>query len=701
MSETLVIIKTLQELQKLKDYLKDKEFIAVDTETTGVDKGSEIIGYSVCAEPTTGYYVITNYWDVASKSLLSLETKEGTKDFFASLVGKALIMHNAPFDCGMIADCYNIDLMPSVDTDTLLLGHLLNENRSNGLKERGVELYGEDARKEQMEMKESVHRNGGQLTKDCYELYKADAELIAKYGAMDAILTLKLFYNDVPILFEEGLDKFFYDDETMPLLRGPTYDMNRTGLRVDPEKLQLLKQQLEADCLEAKGFIYKEIDSYIKEKYKGTSKATTFNIGASAQRAWLLFIKLGQEFNSLTKEGREVCKALEIKLPYYHGAKKEFIRIITERKGEIYSEGKWNPKTKKVGNPKKIRDPQYYIGCGKEALALYAEKYRWVESFLEYSKNLKLLNTYVDGIQSRMKYNVIRPSFLQHGTTSGRYSSKTPNFQNLPRDDKRIKACIVSRPGKVFVGADYAQLEPRVFASISQDQRLMQSFKDGDDFYSVIGADVFNKTDCTLKKDDTADSFPVKYKKLRDVAKMIALATPYGTTAFQMARKMGKSTEETTEIINNYFQGYPGVEKMMLDFHEEAKTKGVTRSLFGRPRRIPKALEIKRTYGNDPHEKLPYEIRNVLNLAVNHPIQSTGASIVNRSAIAFLKSCKEEQLEVRIVMQVHDEIIAECLEQNAQTVSELLKWAMENATQLPGVALIAEPKIANNLKDLK
>lgn len=685
----------------LQDYLTDKKFIAVDTETTGVDKDSEIIGVSVSAEVDVGYYIITAYWDVVKASLVYLETKEVLPAFLARLQGKSLIFQNAPFDCARIYENYGVELMPSVHTDTLPLGHLLNENRANGLKERGVELYGEDARAEQLAMKESVHKNGGQLTKECYELYKADADLIARYGAKDAILTLKIFYNDVPLLYEEGLDKFFYDDETMPLLRGPTYDMNTTGLRVDPEKLQLLKRQLETDCLEAKGFIDKELASLVSQKYSGTSKAKTFNIGASQQLSWLLFGQLGQEFRTLTDSGKEVCQFLGLKLPYTSVAKRNFIYACQQNLGAEYCAAGFNKKTKKMAKAKKIREPWAYTACGKETLVIYSDKYKWVAALLTYKKNLKLLNTYVEGIQTRAKYNIIRPSFLQHGTTSGRYSSKNPNFTNLPRDDKRIKSCIVSREGKVFVGADYSQLEPRVFASVSQDERLLKCFSDGDDFYSVIGATVFSKTDCTLKKDDSPNSFPVKYKKLREVAKVIALATPYGTTANRMAGSLKKSQEEAAQIIRDYFDSYPSVEKMMLDSHEQAKANGVVYNLYGRPRRMPKAKEITKKYGNAKHEDLPYEARNILNLAMNHRVQSTAASITNRAMIRFMESAKLAGIICQIVIMVHDEIVVECLERDAEDVAVLLKDAMENATLLPGVQLIAEPKIANNLADLK
>ena len=306
----------------------------------------------------------------------------------------------------------------------------------------------------------------------------------------------------------------------------------------------------------------------------------------------------------------------------------------------------------------------------------------------------------------RQQYGIIRPSFLQHGTTSGRKSSRNPNFQNLPRDEKRIKKCIISRPGKVFVGADYSQLEPRVFASLSGDERLLASFKSDDDFYSVIGMEVFEKYDCEPKKDGP-NAFGTKYKALRNIAKVIALSSTYGTTAPKMAPAIGKSIEEAQEVIDNYFEKFPKVKEMMNRFHDIAKDTGRATSIFGRPRRIPKAAEIRKIYGNSKHEKLPYEARNLLNLAVNHPIQGTGASVITRAAIAFCN--KRDELaknnplwaQVKLVMEVHDELIAEGPEAIKHEIVALLKDCMENTVVLPGVSLVAEPVIANNLGDLK
>ncbi len=406
-------------------------------------------------------------------------------------------------------------------------------------------------------------------------------------------------------------------------------------------------------------------------------------------------------FRKVSNSGADLCKALETRRPYSNKDKRNFIATVKSNKGLAWrKKGAWCKKKKKAMGEAKVKNYWTYLSTDKTVMAYFAPKYKWVEKLMELRKVDKLLGTYVNAIERQAEYGIIRPQFLQHGTTSGRYSSKQPNFQNLPKNDTRVKACIVSRPGKVFVGADMAQLEPRVFASISGDETLTGCFATGEDFYSVIGAPIYGKTECSLFK-SAPNSFAKKYPRLRDGAKVFGLATPYGRTARQQAEVMGTEEAEAQSLIDKYFAAYPKVELMMLEKHEQVKNDGVVYSLFGRPRRIPEAKNIRKTYGDLPHAELPYAARNLLNLAMNHPIQSSGASIVNRAAILFLDMCRDAGLEVRLVLQVHDELVAECDEEDAEDVAALMKYAMENAVELPGVALVAEPKIARNLADLK
>jgi DNA polymerase-1 len=351
-----------------------------------------------------------------------------------------------------------------------------------------------------------------------------------------------------------------------------------------------------------------------------------------------------------------------------------------------------------------LKKPEKYMMCDKATLETFSDKFSWIKDLLEYKRLDKLLNTYVTGIKERAKYNIIRPSFLQHGTTSGRYSSKDPNFQNLPRDDKRIKECIIPRPGMVFVGADYAQLEPRVFASFSQDIELLNCFEKGEDFYSVIGMKAFDINDCIAQKDGP-DAFAVKHKTLRQISKTIALSVTYGTTAFKMVDAIkgenGKklTIDECQKIIDDYLEAFPGVQAFMDQSHKTVVRAGEVQSLFGRVRHIPEAKQL-RTYGNFKYDRLPYHLRTLLNLATNHRVQSTAASIINRSVIRLNNELQKNGLCAKIVLQVHDSLVVECKEQEAEKVQQLMQKCMETTCSLPGVRLVAEPKIGKNLSEV-
>lgn len=694
MQPQLKIIDTAAGVEELHSYLKDFDIVAYDTETTGLSKRDEIIGYSICCEESQAFYVIIARWDKDQNKLIYLDTLGHSRSLIEFLTQKQIICHNGVFDCYMTEAYFGVSIIQSLHTDTMVLAHLLNENRRIGLKELAKEYFGENSTNESLEMKASVIANGGSTTKDSYEMYKADSYLMAKYGAKDAWLTYMIFLQLVPELYEQGLDKFFYEEESMPLLKGPTYELNTTGLTVDTKRMAQLKKQLEAECLEHKAFIYQEINNFIKDKYPGTNKKNTFNIGSSSQLSWLIFGQMGLEFNILTKEGKTVCKALDMKLPYTFKAKRDFIELCKQAVGSVYQ-----PEVKsafgKSTRAKKVKEPWSYIACDKKSLAKHKDKYKWIESLLEYQRKTKMLNTYIGGIEERIKYGVIQPSFLQTGTTSGRYASRNPNLQNLPRDDQRIKECFVARPGKVFVSADYSQLEPRVFSYYSGDARLMAAFDGTSDFYSVVGISVYGITDAVPLKDGHPSAFGTKYKKLRDLSKVIALASAYGATAPQLAPTTGKSVEDTQQDIDSYFEEFPGVKTMMLEAHKLAKANGYVTNLFGRPRRMPDAMKIDKIYGNA--DKLPYEARSLLNLAVNHRIQSTGASICNRAAIQFYNDVRAAGIEARLILQVHDELVAECREEDADDVAIILQNAMENTVHLEGIALEAVPRVTKNL----
>lgn len=679
MKENLVIIETLEQLDALNQYLDDYDLVAYDTETTGLDQDAEIIGYSLACDEENGFYVVLAEWSVEEKKLLycAPEFREKAIEVLKKLTTKRLVMHNAVFDVQKTIANFNIDLLPALHTDTMILAHILNENERVGLKDLGASLFGEDAKIEQKEMQDSIAANGGLCTKKAYELYKADKYKIGKYAAKDAILTMNLMYYLLPKLYDEGLDKFFYEEECMPLLKGPTYELNTSGLKIDVERLTKLKFELEQSVLKLETEILEEVTPYVVERYPGTSEKTVFNIGSNEQLAWLLFIRLKEEFKSLTGSGKEKANEWMGRIPYSKGQKYMFIMECQKRGLK----------------------PEKFIQADKLTLELYKTKYPFVEKLLRLKKEEKLLNTYVSGIMERIRYGVINPSFLQTGTSGTRYSSRDPNFQNLPRDDKRIKSCVIARPGKIFIGADYSQLEPRVFTAMSQDPILLEAYAKGEDFYSAIAIPVFGKDDCSADKN--ADNFlGKKYPEVRQLGKVAALSIAYGTGAFKLSQAMKLPVDVCQEIIDDYYDRLTGVAAMVSESRAEVIKNGYVKNLFGRPRRIPNARIISK-FGNKKFEDLGYEYRTLLNLAVNFKIQGTAGSLINRCAIAFHNRVRELGLSAKLVMQVHDELIVECDEHEAEQVAALLKECMETTVTLPNVALIAEPKIAKNLGDLK
>ena len=685
-NENLIVISTEEEIRALIAKLRDKEYISLDSETTGVHKDCEVVGLSVCAELHEAYYIIAAIWDKETKQLIRLPTDQAIKDLLTLLLSKSLILHNAIFDVEVLHRQYGIFLMPAVHTDTMCLAHLLNENISAALKERAYVEFGEDSKKEQEEMQKSVITNGGRWEKKRggeKDMYMADPFILGYYGAKDALLTLKLFYLYIPQLYDQNLDTYFYN-ETMPLFRGPTYDLNTHGIKIDTAYLQQLESDLTQEIHTLTAKVLFDIQPYIKDKYPGTNKKNTFNIGASQQVAWLLFVHLQNEWFTLTDGGKVIAKEILGKLPYSLADKRQFTKALL-----TYTNAK--------GKGKKL---EQCVKCDKKTLSKLKKKHEWVDTLLKLRAAEKLLSTYVLGIKSKLRYGILYPSFLQCGTKGTRYSSRNPNGQNLPRDDKRIKKMFIARPGKVFVGGDEDQLEVRVFASFAQDERLLAAFTQGLDPYSIVGMDIFAKTDCSPYKEGRPDAFGVKYKAERQAAKNVLLAATYGVNKFRLSDMIDRDTTFCQSVIDDYFEQYPKVKQLQLNSHKEAIANGVVYSLLGRPRHLPEAKFIKKL-GHMEHSDLPYDLRTVLNSAVNSRIQMTAGEVLNRSAVMAYNMFKEKKLNVSIVLQVHDELILECDEDRGEEVRQILQHCMETAVSLPGVALKCSPKIAKTVADLK
>ena len=229
-------VDSVETVNLLIEHINQSEVIAYDTETNSLNpRKGQIVGWSISGEEGIGFYLPTQKWNAQTEQLeeCTIGGKGAhaiTKKILPMLKGKKLVMHNASFDTRFTKNYYKVDLLEDLWVDTALLVHTVQEEGAGmgvfGLKPLAISIQEEigldvqeAANKEQVELKESIKANGGSTTKDNYEIYKADMAILSKYAAADTDLTLRLCNHFLKVLKEENLEKFFFEDEVMPLYK--------------------------------------------------------------------------------------------------------------------------------------------------------------------------------------------------------------------------------------------------------------------------------------------------------------------------------------------------------------------------------------------------------------------------------------------------------------------------------------------------
>ena len=287
-----------------------------------------------------------------------------------------------------------------------------------------------------------------------------------------------------------------------------------------------------------------------------------------------------------------------------------------------------------------------------------------IEKILEYRTLTKLNSTYVEGLIPYVnpKTNKIHSSFHQTITATGRISSTDPNLQNIPTRaelGKQIRKAFKPAEGNIYIDADYSQIELRVLAHISQDENMIYAFKHGEDIHKQAASKVFN--------------IPIEEvtKEQRSSAKAVNFGIVYGISDFGLANQIGVSNKKAKEYINQYLEKYSGIKHFMDDIVESAKAKGYVETLFGRRRYIP---EIRSTN---------YMVRQFgSRVAMNTPIQGTAADIMKIAMINVDKTLKEQKINGKIVLQIHDELLLEVSKEHKEQAKKILKECMEKAMEL-------------------
>ncbi len=297
-------------------------------------------------------------------------------------------------------------------------------------------------------------------------------------------------------------------------------------------------------------------------------------------------------------------------------------------------------------------------------------KHPIIGDILEYRMLTKLKSTYADGLLKVISTDGrIHTNFRMTVTATGRLSSTEPNLQNIPVRRElgaQIRRMFVAAPGCVLVDADYSQIELRLLAHISGDETMQNAFKSGEDIHAVTASQVFGLP--------LAEVTPAQ----RSSAKAVNFGIVYGISAFSLAQDIKVSPAEARAYIDAYMQKYHGVREYMDRVIAEAKERGYVETLFGRRRPVPelKASNFNtRSFGE--------------RVARNMPIQGTAADIIKLAMVNVRRRLRAEGMEARLILQVHDELIAECPEREAERVAALLEEEMERAVTL-SVPLTAE-----------
>ena len=356
------------------------------------------------------------------------------------------------------------------------------------------------------------------------------------------------------------------------------------------------------------------------------------------------------KFGSHLKEELE-----ELRIDIYKEAGEEFNINSPQQLGKILFE--------KLGLTAGKKNKNGYA-TDVETLEKIRDEHSIVPKILEYRKIMKLNSTYVEGLLPYIheKTGRIHSYFHQTVTATGRLSSTDPNLQNIPTRTelgRKLRKVFKAQNGRIFIDADYSQIELRVLAHMSKDEIMVNAFKADQDIHTICASQVFK--------------VPIEKvsKQLRSRAKAVNFGIVYGISDFGLAEQIDIKRKEAKAYIEQYLDTYSGIKKFMNDIVEHAKEKGYVETEFGRRRYIPELSSnnyMVRQFGQ--------------RAAMNTPIQGTAADIMKIAMIKVYKELKNRKLKSKIVLQIHDELLIETELEEKEEVYKILKEAMENATKL-------------------
>lgn len=489
-----------------------------------------------------------------------------------------------------------------------------------------------------------------------------------------------LHVENYNLVFDAGLAAYLlnplkntydYDDIARDYLtfEVPVFDEIFVNYKKDKSVLENVENISKYACYNA-FVLYKSI-SVLKERLEQEGMLDLYN-NIEIPLVYSLYdmeqVGIKVESKALKKYGDKLTEAIaSLEKEIYDEAGHEFNINSPKQLGEILFNEMGLPGGKKTKTG---------YSTSADVLEKLRGDYPFVGKILEYRQVAKLKSTYADGLAAYISDDGrIHGKFNQTITATGRISSTDPNLQNIPvRTElgREIRKVFIPKDGCVFVDADYSQIELRILAHMSDDENLINAYKESKDIHQSTASLVFK-----VPLEEVT-------KEQRSNAKAVNFGIVYGISSFGLSQDLSISRKEADKYIKDYFETYPGVKRYLDDAVKDAKEKGYSETLFGRRRPIPELKSgnfMQRSFGE--------------RVAMNSPIQGTAADIMKIAMINVAKAIKEQNLKSRIVLQVHDELLVETYEEEIDKIKEILKENMKNAANLL-VPLEVEVEVGTN-----
>jgi DNA polymerase-1 len=591
-----VVVQNVFQLENLVDTLQSASMIAFDTETTSIDQMSaDLVGISLAVNDHVGYYIPVGH---------SATGKDGQQDMFAESLGDQLPMETVlnalrePLENPAISKVAHNAIYDMIVLQRYGV-HVAPVTFDTMLAE-----WVRDPISKFLGLKSLVKQRFNIDMTEISELLgtgknqktmaEVDVEAAAPYAAADAVMTYRLVAPLRDNLQQAGLYKLFAELE-MPIVP-IVASMQFKGVMLDVDFLAEMSKRLDIQLQALEQEIYENSGGYGK-----------FNINSPKQLNDVLFETLKLPVEGLSKTS--------------HGYSTNAI-----------------------------------------TLEILKSAHPIIDMIIEYRELSKLKSTYVDALPELVNPQTgrLHTSYNQTGSATGRFSSSNPNLQNIPiRTElgREVRRAFVAPEGYVFLAVDYSQIELRVMAHISQDETLIEAFRQGLDIHTATAATVSG-----IEPD------AVSYEQ-RSFAKRVNFGLMYGMGAFRLARDSELTLAEAEKFIMTYFERMPGVERYIEETKAFVHENGYTETLYGR-RRVYPAIK-----GGQNRRSIAAEER----AAINMPIQGTAADILKQSMLNLYERLNESGYDAAMILQVHDELVLEVREDQLNGVMALVVETMESA----------------------